>query len=302
MKWKSTEHELTHLVSDLGIQKKRYNLNWINKFEFKEYHSKWWSKTNKKYKTIYSVSDVEYHINKFGFRTFNFEKFSEINLLTLGCSHTFGAGTPESDIWPNLLAEKLNIKKNTVCNLGICGASIEKVLIISTYLLHMEIKPKIVAVLLPHAERTINWGDNKYQSIFPWDVSEEDRKAYNLNNEQLKGYINWVSENFSYQTAKINMAIDIISSICKMIDSKCIIIPFTFKLRIESEHASYLKPQSGEHFINKARDLSHYDKIVHTRWAKLFYTEYLNPTKIDNYLDNNRNANVLNLKPLYEND
>ena len=82
MKWKSTEHELTHLVSDLGILKKTYNLNWIDKFEFKEYHSQWWLKKNKKYKTIYSVSDVEYHINKFGFRTFNFEKFSEIRRKT----------------------------------------------------------------------------------------------------------------------------------------------------------------------------------------------------------------------------
>ena len=98
------------------------------------------------------------------------------------------------------------------------------------------------------------------------------------------------------------MAIDIISSICKKIDSKCIIIPFTFKLRIESEHATYLNPHSGEHFINKARDLIHYDKTVHNRWAKLFYAEYFNPTKIDNYLDQINTANFLNIKPLYEND
>ena len=63
---------------------------------------------------------IEYDLNSYGFRGSNFLEPSDI--LSLGCSQTFGHGLPETDIWPKLFADKIN---NNYHNLALGGDSIQ---------------------------------------------------------------------------------------------------------------------------------------------------------------------------------
>ena len=63
---------------------------------------------------------VKYRINKHGYRGKNFLENKEI--LTLGCSHTFGMGIPEDFIWPQVFSNKTNIE---FYNLGTPGDSLQ---------------------------------------------------------------------------------------------------------------------------------------------------------------------------------
>lgn len=62
----------------------------------------------------------EYKLNKYGFRSMDFIENPDI--LTLGCSHTFGVGMPEDFIWPNLVYRKTEAK--SIANLALSGASV----------------------------------------------------------------------------------------------------------------------------------------------------------------------------------
>jgi hypothetical protein len=66
----------------------------------------------------------QYHVNNFTFRDkkdWQPNKPSEI--VTLGCSHTYGIGVPQEYTWPSIIETKTG---KTVANLGICGASAQK--------------------------------------------------------------------------------------------------------------------------------------------------------------------------------
>lgn len=53
-----------------------------------------------------TILEIEYKINEHGYRGDNFLEKAEI--LSLGCSQTYGSGIPENFIWPNLFANKIN--------------------------------------------------------------------------------------------------------------------------------------------------------------------------------------------------
>lgn len=66
-----------------------------------------------------------YTINKYGYRCGSFSiKKTKKRLLTVGCSHTFGQAQPESEIWPRIVADELELE---LYNLGVPGGSSDSV-------------------------------------------------------------------------------------------------------------------------------------------------------------------------------
>lgn len=69
--------------------------------------------------------DVSYDWSKECLRTVNLE--TKPNIITLGCSLTFGLGLPVEKVWPSILEKKLkNIGNYTVGNISYNGASTAK--------------------------------------------------------------------------------------------------------------------------------------------------------------------------------
>jgi hypothetical protein len=96
---------------------------------------------------LFSENDIfkiEYVYNNFGFRGKDFKKENEI--LALGCSHTYGDGTPENDVWINILAKKLNLN---VSNLAIGGESTILQIMKAFYYFEQVGHPKMIIGLFP---------------------------------------------------------------------------------------------------------------------------------------------------------
>lgn len=67
---------------------------------------------------INTVADIEYKVNRHGFRSDNFN--ADPGIVFVGCSHTYGTGLPLHSIWPSLVAKHYNMQ---AWNLGTPGLS-----------------------------------------------------------------------------------------------------------------------------------------------------------------------------------
>jgi len=90
-----------------------------------------------------TVHIFEKEVNSFNYRS---PEFSQVDLITLGCSQTFGIGVCYEYIWPNLLAKKLNF---THANISLPGWSASQA--IRNFYIYVNTygKPKAVSLLLP---------------------------------------------------------------------------------------------------------------------------------------------------------
>ena len=118
------------------------------------------------------VVDITYKYNNYGYRSEDFIKNKPADLLTLGCSHTFGVGLPIEKTWPSLLSQDLNI---TMHNLGVSGDSaIGQVHRAFWYFENVGVPKKIAAVFasnrmltieLPNKNKTTVSNKNVYKGI-----------------------------------------------------------------------------------------------------------------------------------------
>lgn len=77
-------------------------------------------------KTSLDEYSNEYYINNLNFRDKrNWEYGKPANVIALGCSQTFGVSVPQEYTWPSIVESQTGL---AVANLGICGASAEKML------------------------------------------------------------------------------------------------------------------------------------------------------------------------------
>lgn len=109
----------------------------------------------KKKKEVKLANGIEYLYNEYSFRGEDFSGESE--LLVAGCSMTFGIGVPEQDTWGARLAKFLNI--DDFANIGLAGASTQRICKTIYEYLDKYKKPKTLVVLFPNLERTLVWGD-----------------------------------------------------------------------------------------------------------------------------------------------
>ena len=91
--------------------------------------------------------DTKYTVNSKHFRS---PEFEQVDLITLGCSQTFGQGVDDDVIWPKLLANSLGM---SYANLAMPSSTTYDMM--SSLLVYVRKygKPKVVAALLPGYQR-----------------------------------------------------------------------------------------------------------------------------------------------------
>ena len=100
----------------------------------------------------------DYKTNSYGYRCPEFNKHLEggKNVIVLGCSHTFGEGLEEKEIWVNILAKNLENKHNVKTlrwwNLARPGGNAEQMLRI-LYATENFLYPKIIIACWPAISR-----------------------------------------------------------------------------------------------------------------------------------------------------
>ena len=87
--------------------------------------------------------DTDYGLNSNYFRS---PELGLVDLVTLGCSQTFGMGVDDDDIWPHRLAQTLNC---SYVNLAMPGSAIETMVSSAFAYIQEYGKPKVIAALLP---------------------------------------------------------------------------------------------------------------------------------------------------------
>jgi len=113
------------------------------------------SNYQKNLKEKYNLLKINGYIDKsftykFNSHSFRCDEFtSEPTIMFLGCSCTIGVGLPIDTIWPELVANKLNMK---CANLGIAGGSIDTAFRMCHGWIDI-IKPKLVILLHPPGGR-----------------------------------------------------------------------------------------------------------------------------------------------------
>jgi hypothetical protein len=103
---------------------------------------------------------LTYKLNRFGFRNQqsfdNIKSSKKTRALALGCSHTFGLGMPNEDIWPTIVSEKLQWE---IINLGMPGGSLDSVFRI-LYTWFSRFQPDYILIQEPTKERREFFLDN----------------------------------------------------------------------------------------------------------------------------------------------
>lgn len=100
----------------------------------------------------------DYKTNSYGYRCSEFSNFQEggKNVIVLGCSHTFGEGLEEEEIWVNILAKSLedknSIRKLRWWNLARPGGNADQMIRI-LYATENFLYPKIIIACWPAISR-----------------------------------------------------------------------------------------------------------------------------------------------------
>lgn len=110
-----------------------------------------------------SVVNVGYKLNSLGYRCDEFNLESELPVVFMGCSHTFGLGLPLEDTWTYQTISNIRAKTNKTIpywNLARNGSSID----LQFWNLHKHIeqlKPKFIFFLVPAIYRRILFFKNR---------------------------------------------------------------------------------------------------------------------------------------------
>ena len=158
----------------------------------------------------FTADSFNYEVNVHGFRCDDFDTidFSKKSIVYLGCSHTFGIGSPEEDIWCSILHKLLQEHHNTefnYVNLGVGGGCIDDYLRFMPYIKkfnpHMIVSctPPMHRMILPYDEDT--HGYDTYKGL--WSEKDKNINAFH----QLLKY------NDEYFIYKYDMILQVVKSI-----------------------------------------------------------------------------------------
>jgi hypothetical protein len=140
-------------------------------------------------------SKFEYKINNDYFRNEHFAKLnSEIhNVLTAGCSFTFGHGLPEEKTWPKIFETLATSKKDNLktINLGSPGVSISSVINNIMSFIKRYGPPQTILALFPAISRQMAFHTKakEYQTFSPAIRHLENKKTDSYSFLKTKNYI-----------------------------------------------------------------------------------------------------------------
>lgn len=97
----------------------------------------------------YTEDEMLYTTNKQGFRGNKIVK-NETILMTAGCSHTYGIGVRDNEVWGSKLAEQLDMYH---INVGVGGIGCDSVVLIVKQFFEEGVIPDTLAVLWPSLNR-----------------------------------------------------------------------------------------------------------------------------------------------------
>ena len=101
----------------------------------------------------YTIDELLYTVNRNNFRADQFSKNDNSNaLMCAGCSFTFGIGLRNHEVWPKLVAEKLNMVN---WNVGVGGIGVETTTLIIKQFFELGYIPKVLAVMWPNIHRKL---------------------------------------------------------------------------------------------------------------------------------------------------
>ena len=112
---------------------------------------------------------TDYKVNSYGYRCPEWTPLpnGKKNVVVLGCSHTFGEGLDDGDVWVDRLARKSDLDRLRWWNLGQPGASADKIARI-LYATEKVLFPKIIIVCWPLWSRRERL-DGYAQSLMSYD-------------------------------------------------------------------------------------------------------------------------------------
>jgi hypothetical protein len=125
------------------------------------------------HKMVYNDHTIEYQYNKLGYRS---KDFGEKDILTLGCSYTFGTGLHVKDTWPSILSDKMNMQ---YANLAIPGDSMQGQVIKAFQYFKEFDHPKYIFGVFPIARFEMPYVENKMCKKDNWSDG-------NIENSKLK--------------------------------------------------------------------------------------------------------------------
>lgn len=174
----------------------------------------------------YTETSVIYRMNSHGYRGTEFSEPAEFKILVSGCSHTFGIGINEEDLWCNQLAQRITGAK--VYNLALGGRSPDYV-VRTIYKSIDLIKPNLVMVMWPDQSRFERPADDGVSMAW-WTANDE----YYLNDFTDKKY-----QNYNFNKNQI-----FLDSVCAAKQTPVIAFSYTEISRLVTHR-------------DKARDLMH---------------------------------------------
>ena len=222
-------------------------------------------------------SILNYKTNSHGYRCPEWIPLPEgkKNVVILGCSHTFGEGLNDNEVWVNKLYTKVGQKKLRFWNLGQPGASADKIVRI-LYGCEKILFPKIIIVCWPVWSRRERL-DSYPQSLTSNSKFLKDENEHTDRNNFLKNV--FFVEKFAEKTdAKVLhcFAQDVYDIPGDNVFSKTSIklcwpewstLTFELKKRIRTNKPSL------------AKDGIHYGVEHHEKFAELFYNHFKSKLK-----------------------
>ena len=143
---------------------------------------------------IYGPDDIDYRLNRHGFRGPELTTRGVITVAALGCSFVFGLGVREEEVYHYHIANRLRDTFNVnvvVHNLGINGGSMDTLARLVPMVLR-NLKPDLVLINFPHRDRREHVSVfGKTMKLLPGTVFDLDAK---LGEELFKHYQGLASE------------------------------------------------------------------------------------------------------------
>lgn len=155
---------------------------------------------------------VIYHMNEHGYRSNSFVDAKKFNILTLGCSWTMGLGVKNEQIWPELMAKKID-KECSLFNYSMYGVSVSFVAKTLYKITKTQLIPDMVLIMWPgFSRRDYIKSNGVFRKIggfrmpndkdLVWKNEEEDLLFIELRNDYQDLMIFWEAYKFVESIAK----------------------------------------------------------------------------------------------------
>lgn len=166
----------------------------------------------------YAKKEIVYQDNSLAYRSQELEYYKDKDfILVLGCSHTYGTGLAEDEIWHYQLKEHFNIE---VLNGGLIGSGPDLQMLNSLmFIKNSGLRPKAVIIQWPELNRFTFKGDQMPMPLVPYvfntNTLSEKRKLipskiintltlmFKSDNKILDFYKNWLYDNNSMNQSQI---------------------------------------------------------------------------------------------------